>query len=162
VHVQHLADGDGMSQVRGQRLSQSALAPENLITLAHFSVSSTETDLAIDHVARAMRLSPLDPLMFLMQAVTAVAYFVAGRYTEAAEWAAKANREQPSFLGATRNLAASSALCGHLEQAQRALARASDLDPGLRISNLKDRVGPYRPHDFARFAEGMRLAGLPE
>jgi len=121
-----------------------------------------ETDLAIDHVARAMRLSPLDPLMFLMQAVTAVAYFVAGRYAEAAEWAAKANREQPSFLGAIRNLAASNALCGHLEQAQKALARAHDLDPGLRISNLKDRVGPYRPDDFARFAEGMRLAGLPE
>jgi TolB-like protein len=121
-----------------------------------------ETDLAIDHVARAMRLSPLDPLMFLMQAVTAVAYFVASRYTEAAEWAAKANREQPSFLGAIRNLAASSALCGHLEQAQSALARARDLDPGLRISSLKDRVGPYRPADFARFAEGMRLAGLPE
>jgi len=121
-----------------------------------------ETDLAIDHVARAMRLSPLDPLMFLMQAVTAVAYFVAGRYAEAAEWAAKANREQPSFLGAIRNLAASSALCAHLEQAQKALARARDLDPGLRISNLKDRVGPYRPDDFARFADGMRLAGLPE
>ena len=28
-----------------------------------------QTDLAIEHVARAMRLSPLDPLMFLMQTV---------------------------------------------------------------------------------------------
>jgi TolB-like protein/tetratricopeptide (TPR) repeat protein len=121
-----------------------------------------DTDLAIDHVARAMRLSPLDPLTFLMQAVTAVAHFVAGHYVEAAEWAAKAHREQPSFLGAIRNMAASNALCGHLEQAQRALARARELDPDLRISNLKDRVGPYRPDDFARFAEGMRLAGLRE
>jgi TolB-like protein len=121
-----------------------------------------DTDLAIDHVARAMRLSPLDPLTFLMQAVTAVAHFVAGHHVEAAEWAAKAHREQPSFLGAIRNMAASSALCGHLEQAQRALARARELDPDLRISNLKDRVGPYRPDDFARFAEGMRLAGLRE
>jgi tetratricopeptide (TPR) repeat protein len=121
-----------------------------------------ETDLAIDHVARAMRLSPLDPLTFLMQAVTGVAHFVAGHYVEAAEWAAKAHREQPTFLGAIRNMAASNALCGHPEQAQRALARARKLDPDLRISNLKDRVGPYRPDDFARFAEGMRLAGLWE
>jgi hypothetical protein len=30
------------------------------------------------------------------------------------------------------------------------------------LSNLKDRVGPYRPEDLARFAQGMRLAGLPE
>jgi len=121
-----------------------------------------ETDVAIEHLARAMRLSPLDPLMFLMQAATAVAHFVAGSYPEAVEWATKASWEQPNFLGAIRNLAASSALCGRLDEAQKALARARRLDPDLRISNLKDRVGPYRPEDFARFAEGMRLAGLPE
>ncbi len=121
-----------------------------------------ETDVAIEHLARAMRLSPLDPLMFLMQALTALAHFVAGRYTEAAEWATKAVREQPNFLGAVRNLAASSALSGRMEEAQMALARARHLDPGLRLSNLKDRVGPFRAKDFARFAEGLRLAGLPE
>jgi hypothetical protein len=32
----------------------------------------------------------------------------------------------------------------------------------LRISNLRDRVGPYRPEDFARYAQALRLAGLPE
>ncbi len=121
-----------------------------------------EADIAIEHLARAMRLSPLDPLMFLMQALTALAHFVAGRYPEAAEWAAKAVREQPNFLGAIRNLAVSNALSGHLEEAQKALARARHLDPGLRLANLKDRVGPLRAKDFARFAEGMRLAGLPE
>jgi hypothetical protein len=42
------------------------------------------------------------------------------------------------------------------------LARVLALDPELRLSNLKDRVGPYRPEDLARFADGMRLAGLPE
>jgi TolB-like protein len=121
-----------------------------------------ETDMAIEHVARAMRLSPLDPLMFVMQGVTALAHFVAGHYAEAVEWAAKAVREQPHFLGAMRNVAASSALSGRLDEAQKALARVLALDPELRLSNLKHRVGPYRPEDLARFAEGMRLAGLPE
>ena len=97
-----------------------------------------------------------------MQSGTGLAHFVAGRYSEAVEWAAKANREQPSFPGPIRNLVVSNALRGDLEQARRALARACDLDPELRISNLKDRVGPYRPDDFIRFVEGMRLAGLPE
>jgi TolB-like protein len=121
-----------------------------------------ETEIAIEHVARAMRLSPLDPLMFLMQGVTALAHFVAGHYDEAIEWAAKAAREQPNFLGAIRNVAASSALSGRLDEAKKALARVRRLDPELRISNLKDRVGPYKPEDLARFAQGLRLAGLPE
>jgi TolB-like protein len=121
-----------------------------------------ETDIAIEHLARAMRLSPLDPLMFLMKALTGHAHFIAGSYPEAAEWAARAAREQPNFLGAIRNLAASSALSGRPEEARKALARARHPDPGLRLSNLKDRVGPFRVKDFARFAEGMRLAGLPE
>jgi TolB-like protein len=121
-----------------------------------------ETDIAIEHLAHAMRLSPLDPLMFLMQGVTALAHFVAGDYAQAAEWAAKAAREQPNFSGAIRNMAASSALSGHFDDAQKALARVRRLDPELRLANLKDRVGPYRPADLARFTEGMRLAGLPE
>ncbi len=151
----------------GESLIDRALALNPNLTTAWYASGWVKaflgkTDLAIDHLARAMRLSPLDPLMFLMQAATGVAHFVASDYAEAADWAAKANREQPSFLGAIRNLAASSALSGHPERAQRALARALHLDPGLRISNLKDRVGPYRPDDFIRFAEGMRLAGLPE
>jgi TolB-like protein/tetratricopeptide (TPR) repeat protein len=121
-----------------------------------------QTETAIEHVARAMRLSPLDPLMFLMQGVTALAHFVAGNYDEATEWAAKAAREQPNFLGAIRNVAASNALAGHLDEAKTALARVLRLDPEMRMSNLRDRVGPYRPEDLARFAKGMRLAGLPE
>jgi tetratricopeptide (TPR) repeat protein len=119
-----------------------------------------ETDAAIEQVAWAMRLSPLDPLMFLMQAVTALAHFIAGHYAEASSWVAKASWERPHLLGALR--IASNALCGRLEEAQKAVARACQLDPDLRISNLRNRVGPYRPGDFARFAEGLRLAGLRE
>jgi len=121
-----------------------------------------ETEMAIEHLTRAMRLSPLDPLMFLMQGVTALAHFVAGRYDAAVEWAAKASRQQPNFSGAIRNMAASNALAGRLPEAKKALARVRRLDPALRLSNLRDRVGPYRPEDLARFTEGMRLAGLPE
>jgi tetratricopeptide (TPR) repeat protein len=38
-----------------------------------------EPDTAIDHLLRAMRLSPRDPFMFTMQGVTAFAHFCAGR-----------------------------------------------------------------------------------
>ena len=151
----------------GEALINRALALNPNLTAAWYAsgwVKSFlgETDDAIEHVARAMRLSPLDPLTFVMFGVTALAHFVAGRYGNASEWAAKAVREQPNFPVAIRSLAASSALAGRLDDAQRAIARARRLDPELRISNLRDRVGPYRPEDLARFAEGLRRAGLPE
>jgi TolB-like protein len=46
-----------------------------------------EPEIAIKHFAHAMRLSPLDPHMIAMQAGTAFAHFLAGRYDEASSWA---------------------------------------------------------------------------
>ena len=57
-----------------------------------------EPEMAIEHFARAMRLSPLDPLIFVAQSGIAVAHFFAGRYDEASSWAEKALREQPELL----------------------------------------------------------------
>ena len=42
------------------------------------------------------------------------------------------------------------------------MARLRALDPALRLSNLKDLLPFRRPEDFARWAEGLRRAGLPE
>ena len=39
-----------------------------------------EPDVAIEHLARAMRLSPLDPILYQMQSGIAFAHFFAGRY----------------------------------------------------------------------------------
>jgi TolB-like protein len=121
-----------------------------------------EPDVALVHLARAMRLSPLDPLMFALQMVTAFAHHIAGRYAEAATWAEKSFREQPNFLPTIRLLAAINALSGRLEEAHKWVARGRGLDPGMRISNLKDRVGAWQPGDFASYVEALRMAGLPE
>ena len=122
-----------------------------------------EPDLAIEHVVRAMRLSPLDPRISAMQAATAYAHFYAGRYDEASLWAARALREFPDVYHALRISAASHALGGRLEQAQKALARLRQLVPAERVSNLRELMGPYRrPEDFAKFEDGLRKAGLPE
>jgi adenylate cyclase len=122
-----------------------------------------EPDTAIEHLSRAMRLSPLDPLMARMQAAIAQAHFFAGRYDVASSSAGMALRDQPDYIIALRIAVASNALAGRLEQAQKGLARLRQLDPALRVSNLRDRLGPYRrPEDLARYEEGLRNAGLPE
>jgi hypothetical protein len=71
-------------------------------------------------------------------------------------------REWPDYQTALRIAAASNALAGRLEEAGNVLERLQKLDPKLRISNLEDELGPYhRPQDVARYAEGLRAAGLP-
>jgi TolB-like protein len=121
-----------------------------------------EADLAIEHLKRAMRLSPLDPLMFLMHTGTSAALFAASRYEEAFSAALRAFREQPNFVPALRLMAANAASCGRRDEARKAIARARQLDPLLCISSLFDRMGPFPPIELARYAKALRLAGLPE
>jgi TolB-like protein len=121
-----------------------------------------ESDVAIEHQARAMRLSPLDPTLYHMQVGTAFAHMLAGRFDEASSWAERAFREERNYHPAAIVKAASNALAGRLEEARRAMERLRQVDPTLRISNLKDRHPIRRADDLAMFAEGLRMAGLPE
>ncbi|MCS3841451.1 TolB-like protein [Pseudomonas sp. JAI111] len=121
-----------------------------------------ETDAAIEHLTHAVRLSPLDPEMFRMQVGMAFAHFFAGRFDSTTQWAEKALGNLPSFLAPVALLAASHALSGRMDKARLAMQRLRELDPSLRLSNLKDWLPIQRPEDFMRFADGLRLAGLPE
>ena len=130
---------------------------------------------AIKHLAESMRMSPLNPLMvarngtaawhLLANQQTGVAFghYFAGRYDEAGLWAEKALRTQPDGHSALRIGAAAAAMGGCLTSARRLCGRLQSVAPGLRLSNVVDTFGPYRnPEHRARFAEGLRLAGLPD
>jgi tetratricopeptide (TPR) repeat protein len=121
-----------------------------------------EPEPAIERFARAMRLSPFDPRMSGMRAGTAYGHFLLGRYDEAASWAAMALHDRPDFQGGLRIAAASNAMAGRSEQAHKAVARLRQLNPALRVSTIKDLVGPWRAEDLSRYEEGFRRAGLPE
>jgi len=122
-----------------------------------------EPEMAIKRFEWAMRLSPLDPFIRRMENGIAYAYFFAGHYDAATSWEAKVLQELPDFHDGSRLTAASTALAGRLEEAQKAMARLRLVDPSLRIADLKLLQGPYRrPEDIARYEEGLRKAGLPE
>jgi tetratricopeptide (TPR) repeat protein len=121
-----------------------------------------ESDAAIKDLNHAVRLSPLDPEMFRMQIGMALAHFFAGHFETAADWAEKSLGNLPSLLPPVAVVAASHALSGRMDKATLAMQRLHELDPSLRISNLKDWLPIQRADDLARFADGLRLAGLPE
>ena len=120
-----------------------------------------EPDGAIEHFERAMRLSPLDPEMYRMQAGMAMAHLFAGRFDAASSWAEKAPGSAELPAGGRRH-------CGQPragrpdEEGRRAMDHLRKLDPALRISNLRDWLPIHRAEDLATFADGLRSAGLPE
>jgi len=122
-----------------------------------------EAEPAIEHAARAMRLSPYDTQFFVMQIATAMAHFVAGRYAEAQSWAERSSLAHPDYVPAAAVVAASAALDGNLVAAKEAMERLRRLVPALRISNLGELLFPFRrADDFNRMSEALRKAGLPE
>jgi TolB-like protein/Tfp pilus assembly protein PilF len=119
-------------------------------------------DLAIERLAHATRLSPLDPYYFGTLGAMANAHLAAGNYDEALAWAERAIRARPDILLIPCIAAVSAALAGRDEAVGRAMKLVRQIDPQLRLSNLKEVISYLQPAEFAKWQEGLRLAGLPE
>ena len=166
--------GDALALVAGEIDEGAALLDRAIALNPNFALAwhqggwskicLGEPEQAIERFSRAMRLSPLDPVLLpWMQSGTAHAYLFAGQYDQAASWAEKALRGGARNRLALRHAAASFALAGRLEEARKVAARLSEAFPEARISRVPT---PFyylrRPEDRARYDEGLRLAGLPE
>jgi len=163
-HVLAYVAGDLAS---GARATERALVLHpNLAPALHFSafVSIWEgrPELAVERLTRVMRLSPLDPALSWWQSCMAHAHYHADRCEEAVAWALRALSVTPSYVEAARILAAAYGLADRREEARSAVARLRALDPVLRVSTLRDVLGPYEPDGLARYERGLRRAGLPE
>jgi tetratricopeptide (TPR) repeat protein len=129
---------------------------------AWLRVWTGEPDLVLEHAARAVRLSPLNPNTFATYGAMAYAHFLTGHYDMATACAEKAMRDNPLYILAPCVLAASNALAGRTGPARIGVARALECNPDLRASNLKDLLAFRRPGDLARFAGGLCKAGIPD
>ena len=121
-----------------------------------------EPELAIEHFARAMRLSPVDPLTPRFYGGVAFSHFISGRYEEACQWAERSVHEQPGFVVSVRILAASCVLAGRLDRAHDVIAGLLRQNPAQRMSSVREWAPFRRPEDFARFEGALRTAGLPD
>jgi len=121
-----------------------------------------EPEEAIGRAVRASRLSPHDPLTFIVHSTISAAHFFAGRYAEALSCAKTSLREHPGYLPSTAVAAAAAAVVGNGAVAGEAMASLRQTDPELCISNLSDMWPLRRREDIDRWADAMRKAGLPE
>jgi tetratricopeptide (TPR) repeat protein len=117
------------------------------------------------HVAKAMRLSPRDPLLFYWHFFVGLADLYLGRVARAVESLRKSVEINPNW-GLSRFLLADAlALAGLLAEAAEACAVARRLAPNFTIATFRAEAVSDNPVYLAqreRLYEGLRLAGAPE
>jgi TolB-like protein/class 3 adenylate cyclase len=119
-------------------------------------------DAAIEHFAAAIRLSPLDPRLFIPQTGMAYAHFFAGNYEEGLSWATSAIQSRSNFPGAHRMVMANLAMAGRIAEARRACDVVLIADPTFRISEITKRTPLRRAEDVEKLGKAYRIAGVPE
>jgi adenylate cyclase len=114
---------------------------------------------AIRSFERAIRMSPVDPLLHRSLTGMGYALIELGRFDEAIAAGKKALRQNPSFSTAYRCLASAFTHLGRDEEAREAVAHLLETDPAFTISGYVARGGQS---NSKLLIEGLRKAGLPE
>src|SRR5260221_4937664 len=114
---------------------------------------------ALTNLQQAIRMSPRDPLNGFFFAGVSAAHYLAGRYTEAVDWARQAVQLRPGIIGGHRILCASLAQAGLIDEAKTAMSRLRQLHPEISIAWIQESV-PYTREPMTQFLEGLRKAGL--
>ena len=112
---------------------------------------------AVRSFERAVRLSPVDPLLSRVFVGMGMAFIELGRFDEAIVAAKKAQRQNPSY--AYIKLASAFAHLGRDAEAREAVERLLEVDPAFTISTFIARGGSS---NSKLLIEGLRKAGLPE
>jgi adenylate cyclase len=113
---------------------------------------------AVRSFERAMRMSPVDPLLYRLLIGIGYTSIELRRFDEAIVAGKKGLRQNPSFSAAYRILTSAFAHLGRDVEAREAAARLLELDPTFTISGWIARGGQSN----AKLLEGFRKAGLPE
>jgi len=114
---------------------------------------------AVRSFERAIRMSPIDPLLHGAFVGMAQALIELRRFDEAIVVGKKVQRQNPSFSAAYRCLASAFAHLGRDGEAREAAARMLEVDPAFTISAWIDRGWQS---NAKLLIEGLRKAGLPE
>jgi adenylate cyclase len=114
---------------------------------------------AVRSFERAIRMSPVDPLLHQTLTGMGRALIELGRFDEAVVAGKKAQRQNSSYPPHYRCLASAFAHLGRDAEAREAAARVLELDPAFTISAWITRGGQT---NSKLLIEGLRKAGLPE
>jgi adenylate cyclase len=114
---------------------------------------------AVRSFERAVRMSPLDPLLPSVYVGMGLALIELRRFDEAIVAGKKAQRQNPSYPATYRCLTSAFTHLGRDAEAREAAARVLEHDPAFTLSAYIARGGKS---NAKLLIEGLRKAGLPE
>jgi adenylate cyclase len=133
-----------------------------LMRSGHLRTWVSEPDLAMDHFTRSIRLTPLDPQLGYHYVGISICHVMKGDFEKALDYARRAAREMPRWIGPWSNIAVAAVNAGQQHEAEAAVKQMLALSPGytvaLRIANSLFR--DQWVNDI--IVRGLRAAGLPE
>lgn len=121
-----------------------------------------EGEQAVNCTERALSLSPLDPLRYFYDSLSATAAASAGRYDRAIELARRSLKANRMHTSTYRALAIAQAMSGRDEDARATVAELLKLEPGFNLRQFKLRSPTSRYPHGDRLVQALRAAGVPE
>ncbi len=157
VHRDHIVACVTLDRV----IDQAPFCPTAWSMKARVLIQMGEGEEAVFHADQAESLPSMGFDRAWRSTVTALAYYAAERYADAARWARLAAMHHPGLTQTSRVLAASLVVLGQLDEARQAAARALAISPDFRIGIWRLR-STFNAEMRERYAQRLRLAGLPE
>jgi adenylate cyclase len=118
---------------------------------------------ALEQFHHAMRLNPLDPQTYLVEAGLGWANFFLRRFEVALSWVTKSMARNNNYGGAMSVAMISYAMLGRIADAQMMRARRLEAGfPSLTITQIRKRLAHYRQEDIELYLEACRIVGTPE
>ena len=127
---------------------------------AHINAFNGNPDAAAAYAKRSLRLSPFDPFSYEAHNAMGLAAIQQAQYQEAASHFANSIQANSRFSTLYFFQAVSLALAGRMEEANRIVRRALELEPAFRNRFFLD-IGLIQPI-ADKLVEGAHLLGLPD
>ena len=117
---------------------------------------------AIRRIQHAKRLSPHDPHGFFFEVALGMPLLLSGQYEAAAVAGRRARDLHPGLSDSYKGLLAALGQMGARREATSVRKELLELEPAFSVAVALARSPLLRPEDRSRYAEGLRLAGIPE
>lgn len=117
---------------------------------------------ALQRIIRYRRLSPMDPHAFLFDTALMIPHLLLGEHEQVVALGMQVTEMNPGLSAAWKPYLAALGHLGRKAEAAEALLRLLAIEPGFTIKRFLATAPFAREADRQHYAEGLRLAGVPE